>query len=316
MLSTVAMRLALFGQAAFGQEVLAGLAGRGHEIALVYAPPEKGGRVDPLAAEASKRGLPLRTPPGYKSPEVAAEVAAVGADLGVLAFVTKIVPPAVIDAPRLGTLCFHPSLLPRYRGGSALAWQLIRGEKRGGFTVFWTDPGIDTGPILLAREVEIGPDDTAGSLYFDKIFKPGAAAMVEAVDLVAAGRAPRIVQDEALATYDPLCSESHAAVRWGCPASEVYDLVRGCDPQPGAHAQWQGGRVHLFAARPVPGVAGSRPGTVLAADGEGVVVAVGPGGAGALRFARLRGPGPKARAIEVANALSLQPGAVLGDGLG
>jgi len=150
------MRVVLIGQAAFGKEVLSGLLGRGHEVALVYAPPEKGGKPDPLAAEAATLGLELRTPAGYKTPAVAAEVAAAGADLGVLAFVTKIVPPAVIDAPRPGTICFHPSILPRYRGGSALAWQLIRGETRGGFTVFWTDPGIDTGPILLTREVEIG----------------------------------------------------------------------------------------------------------------------------------------------------------------
>jgi methionyl-tRNA formyltransferase len=308
------MRLVLIGQAAFGKEVLSGLAGRGHEVALVYAPPEKGGKPDPLAAEAATLGLELRTPAGYRSPEVAAEVAAAGADLGVLAFVTKIVPPAVIDAPRLGTICFHPSILPRYRGGSALAWQLIRGETRGGFTVFWTDPGIDTGPILLSREVEIGPDDTAGSLYFDKIFEPGVAGLVEAVDLVAAGRAPRVVQDESLATYDPLCGDEHAAVRWAAPAKQVYDLVRGCDPQPGAHAAWQGGKLRLFDARPAPGRTGARPGEVLAAGVDGLVVAVGPGGEGALRFARLRGPAAKAKAAEVAAAIGLAVGAVLGDG--
>ena len=121
-------------------------------------------------------------------PEVEAEVVGLGADLGVLAFVTKIIPQAVIDAPVHGSICFHPSLLPRYRGGNALAWQLIAGESRGGFTVFWTDPGIDTGPILLQREVEISPTDTAGSLYFDKIFEPGVVGMVEAVDLIAAER--------------------------------------------------------------------------------------------------------------------------------
>lgn len=308
------MRLVLIGQAAFGQEVLSGLVGRGHEVALVYAPAGKGGKADPLAAEAAKLGLELRTPPGYKAPEVAAEVAAANADLGVLAFVTKIVPPAVIDAPRLGTICFHPSLLPRYRGGSALAWQLIRGETRGGFTVFWTDPGIDTGPILLTREVEIGPDDTAGSLYFDKIFKPGVAGVVEAVDLVATGRAPRLPQDESLATYDPLCGDEHAAIRWAGTAKQVYDLVRGCDPQPGAHAAWRGGALRLFDARPVGGRAGAAPGEVLSLGPDGLVVAVGPDGAGALRFARLRGPGAKGKAEEVAAEVELAPGAVLADG--
>lgn len=310
------MRVVVIGQAAFGQKVLAGLVERGHEPVLVYAPPARGGREDPLAAEATARGLRLATPPGYRSAEVAAEVAAARADLGVLAFVTKIVPPAVIDAPRLGTICFHPSLLPRYRGGSALAWQLIRGETRGGFTVFWTDPGIDTGPILLQREIPIGADDTAGSLYFERIFAPGVQGVVEAVDLVAAGRAPRVVQDEALATYDPLCTDAHAAVRWAAPLRRTYDLVRGCDPQPGAHAGFAGGPLRLFDARPAAAAPpGTAPGTVLAIDGEGMLVAAGSGAeAGALRFRRLRAAGAKAAAAEVAAAAGLAPGAVLGDG--
>jgi methionyl-tRNA formyltransferase len=313
------MRVVVVGQAAFGQRVLAGLAERGHEIAAVYAPPERGGRADPVATEGARLGVPVRTPTSYRDPAVAAEFGALGADLGLLAFVTKIIPPAVIEAPRLGTLCFHPSLLPRYRGGSALAWQLIRGETRGGFTVFWTDAGIDTGPILLQRDVSIGPDDTAGSLYFDKIFEPGIAGMVEAVDLVAAGTAPRIPQDEALATYDPLCTDEHAAVDWSLPVRAVYDRIRGCDPQPGAHAGWRGGVLRLYDARPAGDFAipdGTVPGTVLGLDASGLVVAVGLGGErGALRIGRLRGPGSKSKAAEVAGAIDLAPGAVLDDGV-
>ena len=151
------MRVVLVGQAAFGQSVVKGLLAAGHQIAAVYALPETKGKKDPLAVEAEQAGLTVRTPASYKTPEVAAEFAALKADLGVLAFVTKIIPPAVIDAPRHGTLCFHPSLLPRYRGGSALAWQLIRGETRGGLTVFWTDAGIDTGPIAISSWRRIGP---------------------------------------------------------------------------------------------------------------------------------------------------------------
>jgi len=304
------MRVVVVGQAAFGQRVLQGLLASGHEVVAAYAPPDKGGKPDPLAADAAKAGVPVRTPASYKGADVAREFQDLGADLGVLAFVTKIIPPAVIAAPRLGTLCFHPSLLPRYRGGSALAWQLIRGEKRGGYTVFWTDPGIDTGPILLQEEVEIGPEDTAGSLYFDKIFERGIAGTVRAVDLVAAGKAPRVPQDESRATYDPLCTDEHARVRWERPAREVHDLIRGCDPQPGAHATLRGDLLRLYDARRVAdGTGGAAPGTVLAVDGRGIVVAAGSGaGAGAIAIGRVRGAGGKVKAAELAAEAKLQPG--------
>lgn len=308
------MRIVLFGQAAFGQQVLTGLLDSGHEVAAVYAPPPAGGKEDPLAAVASQRGVPLQIPKSYRTPEVAAQVRALDADLGVLAFVTKIIPEEVISAPKSGTICFHPSLLPRYRGGSALAWQLIQGEERGGFTVFWTDAGIDTGPILLQREIPIGPDDTAGSLYFDKIFAPGVAGMVEAVGLVAAGKAPRIVQDEARATYDPLCTDDHAAISWDEPARRIYDLIRGCDPQPGAHTTFGGDRLRLFGAKRLPGSTGGvAPGAVLEVGADGIVVAAGSGSeAGRIAITKVRGSGGKVAAGEFAAASGLAAGARLG----
>lgn len=304
------MRVVLVGQAAFAERVLAGLLGAGHEVVAAYAPPEKGGKPDPLAAAAAAAGVPVRTPASYKTEDVAREFRDLGADLGVLAFVTKIIPPAVIDAPRLGTICFHPSLLPRYRGGSALAWQIIRGERRGGYTVFWTDPGIDTGPILLQEEVEIGPDDTAGSLYFDKIFAKGVAGLVRAVDLVAAGTAPRLPQDEAQASYDPLCTDEHARVDWQRPAREVYDLIRGCDPQPGAHAQLRGETLRLYdARRAADDPHGAAPGTIVAIDERGLVVVAGSGAeAGTISVGRVRGAGGKVKAVDFAAQARLQPG--------
>lgn len=309
------MRIVLFGQAAFGQRVLAGLRDSGHDIALVYAPAPRGDRADPLAAEAEKAGVPLQTPPSYKTPEVEAQVQEAGADVGVLAFVTKIIPQAVIDAPAHGSICFHPSLLPKYRGGNALAWQLINGETRGGFTVFWTDPGIDTGPILLQKEIAISPDDTGGSLYFDKIFEPGVDGMVEAVNLIASGDAPRIVQDESQATYDPLCKDEHACVVWDQPARKVYDLIRGCDPQPGAHARVGGELVRLYGARLGAATDGAAPGTVVAIGDDGLQVAAGSGAeAGTLTIARLRVGKDKLPAAEAATRLALDPTTRLANG--
>jgi methionyl-tRNA formyltransferase len=303
------MRVVVVGQAAFAQRVLLGLIASGHEVVAAYAPPEKGGKRDPLAAEAANAGVPVRTPASYKTPEVAREFRELGADLGVLAYVTKIIPQAVIEAPSLGTLCFHPSLLPRYRGGSALAWQIIRGETRGGYTVFWTDPGIDTGPILLQEEVEIDADDTAGSLYFDKIFEKGVAGLVRAVDLVAAGKAPRIPQDESQASYDPLCTDEHARVAWERPCAEVYNLIRGCDPQPGAHALCRGEMLRLYDARRASDdPRGAVPGTVIAVDERGMVVAAGQGaGAGAIAIGRVRGAGGKVKAADYAAEVGLRP---------
>jgi methionyl-tRNA formyltransferase len=310
------MRVVLVGQAAFGQRVLEGLIAAGHEVVAAYAPPESKGKKDPLATQAEQAGVPVRTPASYKTTAVAQDFSALNADLGVLAFVTKIIPPAVIDAPQLGTLCFHPSLLPRYRGGSALAWQIVRGETRGGFTVFWTDAGIDTGPILLQEEIAIGPDDTSGSLYFDKIFAPGVAGVVRAVDLVARGAAPRLPQDESQASYQPLFTDEHAAVRWQRPCGEVYDLIRGCDPQPGAHTTLRGEQLRLYDARRAEVDArGAEPGSVLAIDERGLIVAAGEGtAAGAIRIGRVRAAAGKVKAAELAGQLGLTPGEMLGGG--
>lgn len=302
------MKIALIGQAAFAQQVLDGLVERKHDVVAVYCPPDaKGGRPDPLKQRAIELGIPVRQHRSLKGDEVKKEFAELGSDLGVLAYVTQIVPPAVFDAPRLGSICFHPSLLPRYRGGSAIPWQVIKGETRTGVTVFWTDDGIDTGPILLQREAEIGPDDTGGTLYFKKLFPLGVEVVLESVDLIDAGKAPRLVQDESIATYDPLCRDEHAEVDWNKPIDEVYNLIRGCDPQPGAFSRRGDVLVRLFDARREGSVAGS-PGQVSAIDGEGVVVA---GNGGSIRVGRMRASGGKAPAAEIAAEVGLQVGSPL-----
>jgi len=227
----------------------------------------------------------------------------------VLAYVTQIVPEALLRIPRQTAICFHPSLLPRYRGGSAIPWQLIRGETRTGVTVFWPDAGIDTGPILLQREVPAGPDDTAGTLYYKTLFPLGVQTVLDSVELIAAGRAPREVQDETRASYDPLLGDAHAAIDWSASQQTVHDLIRGCDPQPGAHTMYRGTRLRLFEPRRVDGTGAA--GSVLAVDEAGIVVAT---GGGAVRCARARGDGPKAAAAGVAAALGITAGTRLGPG--
>ncbi len=299
------MRIALIGQAAFAQQVLDGLLARTHDIAAVYCPPDgKGGRIDPLKERALERGIPVKQHRSLKGDEVVREFADLDADLGVLAYVTQIVPATVFDAPKLGSICFHPSLLPRFRGGSAIPWQVIQGETRTGVTVFWTDDGIDTGPILLQRTAEIGADDTGGSLYFKTLLPLGVNVVLESVDLIEAGNPPRVVQDESLATYDPLCRDEHAAVDWSKPIAAVYNLIRGCDPQPGAYSRRGEVLVRLYDAR-CEGDVPQAPGLVAAIDNEGVVIA---GDGGSIRVGRMRAGGGKVAAAEAAAELGLSVG--------
>jgi methionyl-tRNA formyltransferase len=301
------MRILLIGQAAFAEEVLRGLEQAGDAIAAVVCPPDAGAKPDPVKATALARGIPVHQFRSLKTPEARQAFVDANADLGVLAYVTQIVPEPLLHVPRLTSVCFHPSLLPRYRGGSAIAWQLIEGETETGVTMFWPDAGIDTGPILLQRSAAIGPDDTAGSLYYRTLYPLGVQVVLDAVALVREGGAPRLLQDESQASYQPLCRDEHSAIDWTCAAPTVHNLIRGCDPQPGAYTSWQGTRLRLYEPHRVDGEA--PPGTVVAV-GEGKITIAAAGGL--VRCARARDGGTKAPAADVARALGLGPGARLG----
>ncbi|HEX7409586.1 MAG TPA: methionyl-tRNA formyltransferase [Candidatus Binatia bacterium] len=302
------MRIILVGQAAFAEQVLDRLRERQHDVLAVYCPPDSGERIDPVKARALAVGIPVRQHQSLKGPEVQREFADLGADLAVLAYVTQIVPRSIFEAPRLGSLCFHPSLLPRYRGGSAINWQIIKGETQTGVSVFWVDAGIDTGPILLQRTAVIRPTDTSGSLYYDTLFPLGVDAVVEAVELVAAGKAPRVVQDEAQATYDPLCRDEHAAIDWSRPAATLYNLIRGCDPQPGAHTMLNGRPLRLYDAAIVHGRK-LRPGVIDEISADGWLVGTGDGG---IRVKRVRAGDKKVDAGTFATTHAVAAGTALG----
>jgi methionyl-tRNA formyltransferase len=304
------MRIILIGQAAFAEKTLEKLVNKDEEIAAVYCPPDApGGRLDPVKQKALELGIPVYQHKSFKAPEVREEFLALNADLAILAFVSQIVPQQVFSVPRLGSICFHPSLLPKYRGASAINWALIRGETVTGLTIFWVDKGIDTGPILLQKEVKVEPDDTTGSLYFNKIFPLGIEAIGEAVDLIKTGNPPRITQDESTATYDPPCGDEHAKIDWSKPAAEVYNLIRGCDPQPGAHAAWQGKMVRIFDARMQNGANNAFAGQVTAIGAEEITVAL---NGATLTVKRMRGDGAKVSAAQFAKQVDLKIGDRLG----
>jgi methionyl-tRNA formyltransferase len=229
-------------------------------------------------------------------------------DLNVLAFVTMILPPEVVEGPRHGSLCFHPSLLPKYRGGNALAWQIIEGERESGVTVFRPDEGVDTGPIVVQKGgVAIEPHHTAASLYFEKLYPLGVEAMVEAVDLVDRGEATFTPQDESRASFQGLVDDEVARVDWSRPAEEVDRRVRGCDPAPGAWATLEGERVRLHDALLRHEEAGAEPGTVVALEEDGGAVLALSGGR--LRVGRVRrGDGKKGPAVEAGLAVGVRLG--------
>jgi len=272
------VRIALIGQAAFAEKALEMLHGRGEEIVQVFAPPDPpSGRPDPLKTKALELGLPLSQPRSFKGEEAYRHFVSLDAELAVLAFVTIIVPERILYAPRFKSICFHPSLLPRRRGASAINWAIIEGDTETGVTWFWPDRGIDTGPILVQRRIPIDPDDSTGSLYFNRIFPLGIETLAEAVDLIKGGQPPAIAQDESLASYEPPCRAEHAKIDFARPARTVYNLVRGCDPQPGAHAGLGERRIALYDARLEAGEAGAPAGTIVGIDAAGMRVALNGG---------------------------------------
>ncbi len=243
------MRIALIGQAGFGADVLKKLADKGHQVVGVFCPPDRGSKVDPLKEAAQTAGVPVFQPPRMKDPEAYDQMVSLNPDLAVLAFVTDIVPGKVLEVPKIGSICYHPSILPKYRGASAINWAVINGESTSGLTIFWVDAGIDTGDILLQKEVEIGPEETTGQVYFNKLYPMGVDTVIEAVDLIAAGKAPHIPQDHSQATYDPPCDEKVAGLDWQKPGREVFNFIRGCDPQPGATTSFRGEKVKFYDAK-------------------------------------------------------------------
>jgi methionyl-tRNA formyltransferase len=271
------MRIALIGQAAFGDKVLDAILAKGETVVGVFCPPDSPGKPGSLRLLAERHGIPVHQPNRMRDPGVFDLYTQLQPDLNVMAFVTDLVPERILNHPRCGTIQYHPSLLPKHRGGSAINWAVINGETRTGLTIFWPDRGIDTGPILLQKEVPIDPDDTTGSLYFNKLFPLGVQAIVEAIDMIKAGTAPRIAQGETQATYEPLCTEERMAIDWNRPTCQIYNLIRGANPQPGAVTTWHGHRLKIFDCQRETIPSAAAPGEVFAVGETGFEVATGDG---------------------------------------
>jgi methionyl-tRNA formyltransferase len=246
------MRIVIVGQQAFGKAVLEAFIARGDIVAGVFAAPERpGARPDPLVVAAQERGLPVHRFAKYSDPEAQKALTDLAADIGVMAYVLLFAPPEFCAIPKQGMIQFHPSLLPLHRGPSSIPWAIIRGRSETGLSIFRPTPGLDEGPVILQKRVAIAPDDTAGSLYFDKIFPLGVEALVEAADLVVRGRATETTQDEGRATYEGWVRDAESRINWATHVDFVYDLIRGCNPAPGAWTMFGERKLFLFDAKKI-----------------------------------------------------------------
>ncbi|MFO1088190.1 MAG: methionyl-tRNA formyltransferase [Hyphomicrobiales bacterium] len=304
------MRIIVNGQQAFGKAALEAILDAGKdEVVAVYTAPDKEGRPpDPLKQAALERGIPLYQPASYKDAAVVDEMKALKPDLMVMAYMIIFVPENVRSVPTHGSICFHPSLLPRHRGPSSINWPMAWGATKTGLTWFYPDDGLDEGDILLQREVEIGPDETLGQVYFDKIFPLGVKTTLEAIDLIRSGKAPRVKQDESQATYESWFKKEHAKIDWEKPVADVYNVIRAANPQPGAWTTLNGTEVQVFDARRREGA--GEPGTVVDIGPEGVQVQA-QGGRILLQRVRPKG-GDKVAAADWVKAQGIAVGTKLG----
>jgi methionyl-tRNA formyltransferase len=244
------VKIAIIGQQDFGKAVFEAFLGRVDQVAGVFCAPQKpGAKADPLQAAAQEKGVPVFQFKSLRDAEAHEALRSLGVDLGIMAYVLQFAPDTLVNIPRLGTIQYHPSLLPKYRGPSSINWPIIRGDTRTGLTIFRPTEGLDEGPVVLQKECDIGPDETIGEVYFSKLFPMGVQGMLEAADLVLAGKHREVVQDESKASYEGWCRDAEARIHWAHHVDFVYDLIRGCNPAPGAWTTLNGSKVQIFDAR-------------------------------------------------------------------
>ena len=244
------MRIAIIGQQDFGKAVMEAFLARGDEVAAVFCSPEKeGARPDALRAAAEEKKLKVHQFKSLRAPEAAQALAAAKADIGIMAFVLQFAPQVFVNIPTHGTIQYHPSLLPKFRGPSSINWPLIKGESETGLTIFRPSDGLDEGAVILQIRTPVSDEDTLGTVYFDRLFPLGVAAMLEAADLVIAGRHQESVQDETRASYEGWCREGEARINWASHVDFIHNLIRGCDPAPGAWTTHNGEKLQLFGSK-------------------------------------------------------------------
>ena len=305
------MKIAIVGQQDFGKAVLEAFLARGDQVGAVFCAPEKpGGRPDALRVAAEEKGLKVHQFKSLRAPEALEAMKAANADLGVMAFVLQFAPQEFVKIPKHGTIQYHPSLLPKYRGPSSINWPISRGEKETGLTIFRPTDGLDEGAIILQKKTPVGENDTLGEIYFNRLFPMGVQAMLEAADLVTSGKHKEVAQDESQASYEGWFREAEAKIHWAAHVDYIHNLIRGADPAPGAWTTLDGTKVQLFDSRKelvrtFGAVKGKIGEVVEVKDGRLVITAQG----GRIHAGKVKvGDGKKVSAPDA----GIKPGALLG----
>jgi methionyl-tRNA formyltransferase len=310
------MRVAIVGQQDFGKAVLEAFLARGDQVAGVFCAPEKAGaKADVLRTSAQEKQIKVFQFASLKSDEARAAMKGLDAEIGIMAFVLQFAPQDFVSIPRHGTIQYHPSLLPKYRGPSSINWPIIRGDGKTGLSIFRPTDGLDEGPVILQKETPIGADDTLGTVYFDRLFPMGVQAMLEAADLVVAGKHRERVQDESQASYEGWCRKAEARINWANHVEFVYNVVRGCNPAPGAWTTLEGKELQIFDARKHPvrtfGAVKGKIGEIVELSDKSFQVSAQGGRIEVLR-AKL-GDGKKLTAAELLSSGAIKAGAILGN---
>lgn len=309
------MRIAIVGQQDFGKAVLEAFLARGDEVAGVFCAPEKpGAKPDVLKTAAQEKNVRVFQFQSLKAEEATAAMKGLNAEIGIMAFVLQFAPQDFVKIPKHGTIQYHPSLLPKYRGPSSINWPIIRGETKTGLTIFRPNDGLDEGPVVLQKETPISADDTLGTVYFDRLFPMGVKAMLEAADLVVSNKHKEIVQDESQATYEGWCRKAEARIHWANHVDFIYNTIRGCNPAPGAWTTLEGKELQLFDARKHPvrtfGAVKGKIGEVVEVTEKSFQITAQGGRVEVLR-AKLA-DGKKVAAADLLSAGQIKPGMLLG----
>jgi len=304
------MRLIVMGQQAFGKDALAKILEAGvDEVVAVYCEPDRDANiVDPIKEFALEKGIPVQQPAHFKDQETLDQLKSYEADLMVMAFVNVFVPEAARDTPKQGSICFHPSLLPLHRGPSAVNWPIIMGREMSGYSWFYPTDGLDEGDVLLQWECPIDANDTVINLYFKKIYPSAIDSVLEVCDLFRSGTPPHSKQDESLATYERRCTKKHAHVDWYKPVQQVYNLIRGTNPSPGAWTTINGDELSIYDSELVAG--DGVAGRVTDVTGDGITIQS-VGGRILVKRVKPKG-GQKVSAGEWAASVQLSVGDTLG----
>ncbi|MFW6051627.1 MAG: methionyl-tRNA formyltransferase [Myxococcota bacterium] len=275
-------RAIFFGSPAFAVPCLDATTRVADVVAVVTQPDRPAGRGmalrrPPVKARALEHGLDVLQPTKVRTGELADRLAALGADVGVVVAYGRILPRAVLNAPRLGCVNVHASLLPRWRGAAPVHWAIVHGDEETGVCLMQMDEGMDTGPVLCCERTPIDPNETAGRLA-ERLSSLGASVLERELPRFLAGELEASAQPDTGVTVAPVLRKEHGRIDWTRSAREVHDLVRGMSPWPGAFATMEGSRVKVHRTHVVDRTSEiAPPGTLVRAEGDALHVACGRG---------------------------------------